>query len=95
MNTFPTLLLFAFVLLAFSGCSSRVLYESLQEIERLNCNDIENMSERQECLDRVNETSYDQYQMERNEQSQKEEYDQYQKERFDQYQMEQEEAQQQ
>jgi hypothetical protein len=36
-------------------------------MEREKCNKIESPTERQECLDKVNETSYDQYQREREE----------------------------
>jgi len=67
MKRFSILLFVAFIFMTFSGCSSRAFYESLREIERQNCYELESMSERQECLDRVDETSYDQYQKEREE----------------------------
>lgn len=70
MNRFHTLLLVAFVFLTFPGCSSRPWFEGLREMERQNCYRMESSAERQECLDRVDETSYDQYQKER-ERSQK------------------------
>jgi hypothetical protein len=58
-------LLLAYVFMSFSGCSYRAWYEGFREAERQNCYKIESAAERQECLDRVDETSYDQYQKER------------------------------
>lgn len=53
------------VCIGVAGCSSRGLYEGMREVERQNCYKMENLSERQACLERVDETSYDQYQRER------------------------------
>lgn len=64
---FHIILLLAFVFLFISGCSSRAWYESFREIERQNCYELESPSERQECLDRLDETSYDQYEKDRKE----------------------------
>jgi len=60
-----TLMFLASISIYFSGCSYRSWYEGLRETERQNCYKIENSIERQECLDRVDEMSYDQYQKER------------------------------
>ncbi len=60
-----TLMFLVSIFIYFSGCSYRSWYEGLRETERQNCYKIENSIERQECLDRVDEMSYDQYQKER------------------------------
>jgi len=59
------LIFLAYIFIYFSGCSYRAWYEGFRETERQNCYKIENSIERQECLDKVEETSYDQYQKER------------------------------
>lgn len=59
------LLLFVSVLVAGPGCSSRSWYEGFREMERQNCYELESPSERQACLERVDETSYGQYEKER------------------------------
>jgi hypothetical protein len=59
------LIFLAFIYIYFSGCSYRAWYEGFRETERQNCYKIENSIERQQCLDRVDEMSYDQYQKER------------------------------
>ena len=64
---FLTLLFLAYAFIAFSGCSSRAWYESFRVIERQHCYEFESSSERQECLERVDETSYDQYKKDREE----------------------------
>jgi len=62
---FLALIFFAYVFISFSGCSYRAWYDGLREAECQNCYKIESPTERQECLDKVNKTSYDQYQKER------------------------------
>lgn len=62
-----SLLVFALVFSSLSGCSSRAWYEGFREVERQHCYEIESPSERQECLDKLTETSYDQYEKEREE----------------------------
>lgn len=62
-----TLFVFISVVITFSGCSSRAWYEGLRNIERQNCYKIERTTERLECLEKVDDISYDQYQKEREE----------------------------
>ena len=62
---FCALILLGYVFICFPGCSYRAWYEGLHEIERQNCYKIESPTERQECLDRIDETSYDQYEKDR------------------------------
>jgi hypothetical protein len=59
-------LLFLYLGLAFSGCTTREWYEGMQEQQRQDCYKYENRDEIQKCLDRVNSESYDRYQRERN-----------------------------
>ena len=92
MKRLFTLVIFIFIFIAFSGCSE-FLYESFQEIERNDCYKLEDPQQRQDCLDRIDERSYDQYQKER-EQYQKER-EQYEKEQYEQYQKERSETQEQ
>lgn len=60
-----TLTFISYVSICIAGCSSRAWYEGFREEERRNCYKIESPKERQECLHGVDETSYDQYQKER------------------------------
>jgi len=65
VKKFHILLFFWLVFVTFPGCSSRSWFEGFREMERQNCYKMESPAERQECLDRLDETSYDQYQKER------------------------------
>ncbi len=70
MKRYSSFIFIVALFIIFSGCPSRAWYEGYREAERQNCYKIESPTERQECLDRVNETSYDQYKKDR-EKSQK------------------------
>ena len=61
------IILLTYCFLCFSSCTSQAWYEGFKDMEREKCNKIESATERQECLDKVNKTSYDQYQREREE----------------------------
>jgi hypothetical protein len=66
-NKFFTRVLLASIFMVSNGCSSRSWYEGFREMERQKCYEMENPSEMQECLERVDGTSYDQYQRAREE----------------------------
>jgi hypothetical protein len=53
------------ILIACQGCSCRAWYDGLKEVQRLECQKLPGARERQECLDRVNSLTYDQYSSER------------------------------
>ena len=54
--------------LALQGCSYQAWYTGLQEQQRQQCyQGSMNSAERQQCLDRVNSTTYDQYDLQRKE----------------------------
>ncbi len=60
-----TLLLVFFIFCIFQGCTSREWFEGLKGIQRQDCYKIESPTERQECLDKVDGQSYDQYKKDR------------------------------
>ena len=64
---FIVFMLFVNVFFIFTGCTCQSWYEGLKEAERQKCYQIESPTERQACLDRVDEKSYIQYQQEREE----------------------------
>ena len=70
LKIFLTILFFTIVFITFPGCTYRAWYEGFRETERQNCYKIENSTERLQCLDRVNNMSYEQYQKERKESQQ-------------------------
>jgi len=47
------------------GCTSRAWYEGLQNRERQECYKSPSQGEIQQCLERVNSTTYDQYKIEK------------------------------
>ena len=53
--------------LAGSGCTSRAWYEGFQEQQRRECYRLSNQSDIQECLERVDDLTYDQYLLEQKE----------------------------
>jgi hypothetical protein len=54
-------LLAACACLAGHGCTARAWYEGLQERERQACHAQANPRDAQDCLDRVDRLTYDQY----------------------------------
>jgi hypothetical protein len=56
-----SLLLIGIFCCAIQSCSYQSWYEGLHEQQRQDCCKIENPAERQECLDKVNAMTYDQY----------------------------------
>lgn len=56
-----SVLLIACAWLTSQGCTCRARYEGLQEKQRQECYGNASQSDVQKCLDRVNETTYDQY----------------------------------
>jgi hypothetical protein len=50
-----------FAILAVTGCSQHVAYESGQAWQRQECNKLADFAERQRCIDKAN-ASYDRYQ---------------------------------
>ncbi|RJQ80189.1 MAG: hypothetical protein C4519_10635 [Desulfobacteraceae bacterium] len=58
-------LLAGYAWIVFSGCTSRAWYEGLRDVQRQECYRIESAQERQECLDKANNTSYDRYEKDR------------------------------
>jgi hypothetical protein len=59
-------LFYVYVSMGLAGCTPRSWFEGLRETERQNCYKIMSPTERQECLDKLDE-SYGQYQHEREE----------------------------
>ena len=49
------------ILLGCQGCTYRAWYEGLKDMQRIDCQKLSGVRERQECLDRANGLSYDQY----------------------------------
>ncbi len=49
------------VCVACQGCTYRAWYDALKERQRLDCEKLPGVRERQDCLDRVNSRTYDQY----------------------------------
>lgn len=64
MKAYIILIFFTLVFTNIAGCSSRAWYEGLRETERQNCYKKKNSTETLECLNKVNDMSYDQYQKE-------------------------------
>ena len=56
-----TLLLAGCVCFSFQGCTYKAWYEGFKEGQRQDCNKIESPSERQECIERVNSRTYEEY----------------------------------
>ena len=59
------LILFGSLFNPIYGCSSGLWYEGLREMERTRCNQLEDPTERLECMDEIDEMSYDRYRQER------------------------------
>jgi hypothetical protein len=53
--------------MAFQGCTRLAWYEGLKEQQRKECYTYTNQSEIQECLDRIGDTSFDEYERSRTE----------------------------
>jgi hypothetical protein len=53
------------IFLVCQGCTCRAWYDGLKEVQRLDCQKLPGARERQECLDRANSITYDQYSSER------------------------------
>jgi hypothetical protein len=51
----------------FQGCASQSWFDAFKDIQRQECYKIESPTERQECLDKIDDASYDEYQKERKE----------------------------
>jgi hypothetical protein len=59
-------LLFAiFVFVFFTGCTKEAWYEGMKESQRQDCNKIDDFLMRQQCLEKLDNMSYDQYKKER------------------------------
>lgn len=56
-----TLLLTVFICFTFQGCTYKAWYDGFQEGQRMECNRYESSNERQECLERVNNMTYEEY----------------------------------
>jgi hypothetical protein len=49
------------VSVACQGCTYQAWYDALKDRQRLDCQNLPGVRERQDCLDRVNSQTYDQY----------------------------------
>jgi hypothetical protein len=53
------------IMLSFSigcqGCTCQAWYDALKDKQRLDCQGLPGVRERQDCLDRINSQTYDQY----------------------------------
>jgi hypothetical protein len=47
--------------IACQGCTYQAWYDALKDRQRLDCQNLPGVRERQDCLDRVNSQTYDQY----------------------------------
>jgi hypothetical protein len=56
-----TLLLTVCVCISCQGCTYKNWYEAFHEVQRTNCYTIENSNGREECLERVNRMTYEEY----------------------------------
>jgi len=61
INKLLTLFFFGCVCIVCQGCTYRAWYEGFQESARQECYKIENQTERQQCIDKVDGVTYDQY----------------------------------
>ena len=55
------ILLAGFVAFFFQGCTCKAWYEGFQEGQRRDCYKIESPSGRQDCLERVSNMTYEEY----------------------------------
>lgn len=61
MSRMGVFLLISAAALASLGCTNRAWYEGFQERQRQECFKNRGQDEIQQCLDRVNSTTYDEY----------------------------------
>ncbi|MCB9480732.1 MAG: hypothetical protein H6680_02745 [Desulfobacteraceae bacterium] len=60
---FLLIAVFAFIL--FNGCTKEAWYEGMKETQRQDCYKIDDFLMRQQCLEQLDNMSYDQYKKER------------------------------
>lgn len=66
-KVFRLLLLIVCFFLICQGCTYQAWYEGLQEQQRQSCYQSQSQSEIQNCLDKVNSKTYEEYRKEREE----------------------------